>query len=175
MMSHPALLINGVWRQGRGAEFGKADPVGNQPLWRANAADADDVAAACEAARAAFPGWARTPFEQREQLVKRFAALLEEHKQSLAETISRETGKPRWETLTEIQAMIGKVGISLQAYQTRTGFSQWRWPTALRCCAIVRTACWRCSGLTTSPAICRTAISCRRCWPVTAWYSNRAS
>ncbi len=124
MMSHPALLINGVWRQGRGAEFGKADPVGNQPLWRANAADADDVAAACEAARAAFPGWARTPFEQREQLVKRFAALLEEHKQSLAETISRETGKPRWETLTEIQAMIGKVGISLQAYQARTGFSQ---------------------------------------------------
>ncbi|AIM22297.1 N-succinylglutamate 5-semialdehyde dehydrogenase [Serratia sp. SCBI] len=123
-MSHPALLINGVWRQGRGAGFGKADPVGNQPLWRANAADADDVAAACEAARAAFPGWARTPFEQREQLVKRFAALLEEHKQSLAETISRETGKPRWETLTEIQAMIGKVGISLQAYQARTGFSQ---------------------------------------------------
>ena len=56
--------------------------------------------------------------------MKRFAALLEEHKQSLAETISRETGKPRWETLTEIQAMIGKVGISLQAYQTRTGFSQ---------------------------------------------------
>lgn len=124
MMSHPALLINGVWRQGRGAEFGKADPVGNQPLWRANAADAGDVAAACEAARAAFPAWARTPFEQREQLVKRFAVLLEEHKQSLAETISRETGKPRWETLTEIQAMIGKVGISLQAYQTRTGFSQ---------------------------------------------------
>ncbi|PNU31759.1 aldehyde dehydrogenase family protein, partial [Serratia marcescens] len=123
-MSHPALLINGVWRQGRGAEFGKTDPVGNQPLWRANAADAADVAAACEAARAAFPAWARTPFEQREQLVKRFAALLEEHKQSLAETISRETGKPRWETLTEIQAMIGKVGISLQAYQARTGFSQ---------------------------------------------------
>ncbi len=93
MMSHPALLINGVWRQGRGAEFGKADPVGNQPLWRANAADTDDVAAACEAARVAFPAWARTPFEQREQLVKRFAALLEEHKQSLAETISRETGE----------------------------------------------------------------------------------
>ncbi|WP_440483440.1 aldehyde dehydrogenase family protein [Serratia marcescens] len=92
-MSHPALLINGVWRQGRGAEFGKADPVGNQPLWRANAADTDDVAAACEAARVAFPAWARTPFEQREQLVKRFAALLEEHKQSLAETISRETGE----------------------------------------------------------------------------------
>jgi succinylglutamic semialdehyde dehydrogenase len=71
-----------------------------------------------------FPAWARTPFEQREQLVKRFAALLEEHKSSLAAVISRETSKPRWETLTEVQAMIGKVAISLQAYQARTGVSQ---------------------------------------------------
>ena len=123
-MSHPALFINGTWQQGHGAEFSKADPVDNQPLWQANAADGSDVAAACEAARAAFPAWARTPFEQREQLVKRFAALLEEHKAHLAATISRETSKPRWETLTEVQAMIGKVAISLQAYQARTGVSQ---------------------------------------------------
>jgi len=123
-MSHPALFINGTWQQGHGAEFSKTDPVDNQPLWQANAADGSDVAAACEAARAAFPAWARTPFEQREQLVKRFAALLEEHKAHLAATISRETSKPRWETLTEVQAMIGKVAISLQAYQARTGVSQ---------------------------------------------------
>lgn len=123
-MSHPALFINGAWQQGHGAEFSKIDPVDNQPLWQANAADGSDVAAACEAARAAFPAWARSPFEQREQLVKRFAALLEEHKSSLAAVISRETSKPRWETLTEVQAMIGKVAISLQAYQARTGVSQ---------------------------------------------------
>ncbi|MFS7160273.1 succinylglutamate-semialdehyde dehydrogenase [Serratia proteamaculans] len=123
-MSRPALFINGTWQQGHGAEFSKTDPVDNQPLWQANAADGSDVAAACEAARAAFPAWARTPFEQREQLVKRFAALLEEHKAHLAATISRETSKPRWETLTEVQAMIGKVAISLQAYQARTGVSQ---------------------------------------------------
>ncbi|HGM7027827.1 TPA: succinylglutamate-semialdehyde dehydrogenase [Serratia liquefaciens] len=123
-MSHPALFINGAWQQGHGAAFSKIDPVDNQPLWQANAADGSDVAAACEAARAAFPAWARTPFEQREQLVKRFAALLEEHKPSLAAVISRETSKPRWETLTEVQAMIGKVAISLQAYQARTGVSQ---------------------------------------------------
>ncbi|WP_421412759.1 succinylglutamate-semialdehyde dehydrogenase [Serratia plymuthica] len=123
-MSHPALFINGAWQQGRGAEFGKTDPVDNQTLWQANAADGSDVAAACEAARAAFPAWARTPFEQREQLVKRFAALLEAHKQDLAAVISRETSKPRWETLTEVQAMIGKVAISLQAYQARTGISE---------------------------------------------------
>ncbi len=123
-MSHPALLINGVWLAGRGAEFSKTDPLDNLPLWQANSANIDDVTAACTAAREAFPAWARTPFAQREQLVKRFAALLEEHKQHLAETISRETSKPRWETLTEVQAMIGKVGISLQAYQARTGVTE---------------------------------------------------
>ena len=123
-MSHPALLINGIWYEGQGAAFSKTDPLDHQPLWQANAASTADVAAACEAARGAFPAWARTAFEQREQLVKRFAVLLEEHKQQLAEVISRETSKPRWETLTEVQAMIGKVGISLQAYQTRTGVTE---------------------------------------------------
>ncbi|EFE94859.1 succinylglutamate-semialdehyde dehydrogenase [Serratia odorifera] len=123
-MSHPALLINGAWRPGRGAAFSKYDPIDSQPLWQANAADRQDVADACDAARSAFPDWARTPFAEREQLVRRFAALLEENKARLAETISRETGKPRWETLTEVQAMIGKVAISLQAYQARTGESR---------------------------------------------------
>lgn len=127
-MSHPGLLINGAWLPGHAAAFAKHDPVSGQRLWQANAADADDVAAACAAARRAFPAWARTPFEQREQRVKRFAELLEQHKSALAEVISRETGKPRWETLTEVQAMIGKVGISLRAYQARTGESHTAMP-----------------------------------------------
>ncbi|MBQ0956793.1 succinylglutamate-semialdehyde dehydrogenase [Serratia symbiotica] len=122
-MSHAALFINGVWRPGCGAAFSKTDPLDNLLLWRAHAADASDVAAACAAARTAFLPWAHTPFEQRQQRVKRFAALLQQHQQSLAEIISRETSKPRWETLTEIQAMIGKVGISLHAYQARSGVS----------------------------------------------------
>ncbi|RLM12408.1 succinylglutamate-semialdehyde dehydrogenase [Gibbsiella quercinecans] len=127
-MSHPGLLINGAWLAGHAAAFAKHDPVSGQRLWQANAADADDVAAACAAARRAFPAWARMPFEQREQRVKRFAELLEQHKSALAEVISRETGKPRWETLTEVQAMVGKVGISLRAYQARTGESHTAMP-----------------------------------------------
>ncbi|WP_038904823.1 aldehyde dehydrogenase family protein, partial [Yersinia pestis] len=71
-----------------------------------------------------FPAWARASLEQRATVIQQFAALLEQHKQSLARTISLETSKPYWETLTEVQAMIGKVAISLQAYQTRTGHSQ---------------------------------------------------
>ena len=39
----------------------------------------------------------------------------------LSEAISRETGKPRWEAQTEVQAMINKVAISVRAYHQRTG------------------------------------------------------
>ncbi|EPB0433305.1 succinylglutamate-semialdehyde dehydrogenase [Klebsiella pneumoniae] len=122
-MLHPSLYIAGQWRHGRGAEFIKTDPLDNQPLWRGRAADAADIADACDAARAAFPVWARLPLEQRTAVVERFATLLEQHKALLAGVISRETSKPRWETQTEVQSMIGKVAISLHALEQRTGDS----------------------------------------------------
>jgi acyl-CoA reductase-like NAD-dependent aldehyde dehydrogenase len=42
-------------------------------------------------------------------------------KEALATLISRETSKPLWETRTEVQAMMGKAGISIEAYSERTG------------------------------------------------------
>lgn len=117
-------FINNQWLQGEGEFFSKVDPVAGQQLWQGNAASAAQVDAACAAARTAFPGWARQTFSQRQALIEQFAALLEQHKAELAATISRETGKPRWETLTEVQAMINKIGISVQAYHARTGEQQ---------------------------------------------------
>ena len=38
-----------------------------------------------------------------------------------AELIARETGKPRWEAVTEVEAVIAKVEISVKAYAERTG------------------------------------------------------
>lgn len=122
-MSHPTLFINGGWRLGRGAEFIKTGPLDGQTLWQGHAADAADIADACASARAAFPAWARLTLEQRVAVVERFATLLEQQKARLAAVISRETSKPRWETQTEVQSMIGKVGISLRAQQQRTGES----------------------------------------------------
>jgi acyl-CoA reductase-like NAD-dependent aldehyde dehydrogenase len=49
--------------------------------------------------------------------------LLEENKKAFSKVISQETSKPFWETLTEVQSMIGKVAISIRAYHQRTGES----------------------------------------------------
>ncbi|PBI79526.1 succinylglutamate-semialdehyde dehydrogenase [Rahnella victoriana] len=120
-MMQPALFIQGQWRSGQGAQLNKTNPADNTLLWSALSASAEDVDAACTAARTAFPAWARKTLAERAEVIQRFADLLNEHKTRLAEIISQETSKPRWETLTEIQAMIGKVAISLEANQQRTG------------------------------------------------------
>ncbi len=75
-----------------------------------------------------FQRWARLGLEARIEIIERFAALLEQNKQHLAEVISRETSKPRRETLTEVQSMIAKVAISVRAYHQRTGFTQTQMP-----------------------------------------------
>lgn len=120
-MMQPALFIQGQWRSGQGAQLNKTNPADNTLLWSALSASAEDVDAACTAARTAFQAWARKTVAERAEVIQRFAELLTEHKTRLAEIISQETSKPRWETLTEIQAMIGKVAISLEANQQRTG------------------------------------------------------
>ncbi|WP_182057717.1 succinylglutamate-semialdehyde dehydrogenase [Pantoea sp. ME81] len=114
-------FINGQWLTGGAEALTKQNPVNGETLWQGRAATGAQVAAACEAARAAFPAWARRPFAERQAVVEAFATLLESHKTALAETIAKETGKPRWETLTEVQAMINKIAISVKAYHTRTG------------------------------------------------------
>lgn len=114
-------FINGQWLTGGADAFSKQNPVSGETLWQGKSASASQVAAACEAARAAFPHWARKTFAERQALVEAFGRQLEANKNELAATIARETGKPRWETLTEVQAMINKIAISVQAYHTRTG------------------------------------------------------
>ncbi|GAA0469256.1 MULTISPECIES: succinylglutamate-semialdehyde dehydrogenase [Tatumella] len=118
------LLINGQWLQGKGPELIKNDPVSGQRIWQNNTAQQDDVAAACQAAASAFPAWSRRSFTDRLALVTAFGQLLAENKPQLTELISRETGKPRWEALTEVRSMINKIAISEQSWHQRTGESQ---------------------------------------------------
>lgn len=116
-----ALLVGGAWQAGHGPALEKLDPATGALLWRATTASAEDVDKAVQAARSAFPSWARRPAAERIALLKRFAALLGEHKARLADVIGQETGKPRWEALTEVGSMVGKVELSVRAYQERTG------------------------------------------------------
>jgi succinylglutamic semialdehyde dehydrogenase len=65
--------------------------------------------------------WKHTPVDERIALIERFRKALEDNKEDLARSIGEETGKPLWESRTEVGAMIGKVDLSIKAYHERTG------------------------------------------------------
>ncbi|MBL8656870.1 MAG: succinylglutamate-semialdehyde dehydrogenase [Altererythrobacter sp.] len=94
------------------------EPATGAELWRG---EIGDVTAAVAIAREAAGGWARESQTRRIELVRRFANQVRKQAEPFAELIARETGKPLWEARTEVEAVIGKVEISIQAYGERTG------------------------------------------------------
>lgn len=118
------LYINGLWLDGHGPSLESTQPVTGDEVWKGEGASIDDVDAAIQAARSAFPAWRRRPLAERQGLIEAYGRLLEENKEVLAHQIGLETGKPLWESRTEVAAMIGKIGISVRAYEERTGLKE---------------------------------------------------
>lgn len=120
-MSQITHYINGQWLAGNGDAMNSIDPAKNQIVWEGISASEAQVDDAISAARTAFVEWSMTEFDYRLNIVKQFADLLAEHKTEFSKVIAKETGKPEWETATEVGAMIGKIAISEKAYHERTG------------------------------------------------------
>ncbi|WP_439885943.1 succinylglutamate-semialdehyde dehydrogenase [Pseudomonas syringae] len=119
MMS--TLYIAGAWQAGQGETITSLSPVTQQVLWSGQGATAEQVDLAVQAARQAFPGWARRSLQERIDVLEAFAARLKHHADDLARCIGEETGKPLWESATEVTTMVNKVAISVQSYRERTG------------------------------------------------------
>ena len=79
------------------------DPARGEMIGRVRLASREDVDAAVAAAQRAFPGWAATPPLRRSRILNRFRALLEEHAEELAATITSEHGKVHADALGEVQ------------------------------------------------------------------------
>lgn len=112
-------LIGADWAPGVGTPLESFDPATGERLWAGKSATEREVDAAVRAARAALEDWAFRPLADRARVLEAFAEQLKSHKNDLAETISRETGKPRWETLEEVNSMAGKAPLSVRAYADR--------------------------------------------------------
>lgn len=117
----PDLFINGQWRSGRGPAFQSFDPASGAVVWSGNAADEADIAEANHAARLAFKAWSREPLEARIAIVQAFAKVVESRAAEFAETISRDMGKPLWDSRAEVAAMVGKIPLSIRAQSERAG------------------------------------------------------
>ena len=68
-------------------------PVDGNLLSTVPMSSAKDLDVAVKAAKAAFPGWSRTPIKERVQVFFRYKTLLEKNLKELAELCSEENGK----------------------------------------------------------------------------------
>ena len=112
--------IANSWITGTGSRFTSVDPASGKMIWQGHAATDDEVRQAAQAAHQAKGHWSSLSIQQRAEYLQQFAQHVESRRDELAETISKETGKPHWEALTEVSAVIGKIAISITAYHERT-------------------------------------------------------
>ena len=119
MESATPHFIDGQWVAGTGETIVSTDPSTGEVVWAGRAAGEAEIDAAVAAARRAAGDWAAASLDQRFAVLERFAGQLKANRQALAELISREIGKPLWESLTEVDAMIAKEAISRDALLKR--------------------------------------------------------
>ena len=113
--------IDGKWSAGEDDWFEKTCPATGETSWEGQAASSAQVHQAIEVARRAGESWRKLPQHDRTQILERYADAVGERAERISEAISRDMGKPRWESLGEAGAMKGKIAISIDAQIERAG------------------------------------------------------
>ena len=101
-------FINGKWVESTSAKVvNNINPANTDDIiGMVKQATRDEARSEVEAAVAAFPGWRSTPAPSRGKIVARAARLFEEHKEELAQILTREEGKTLAESRGELQRSI---------------------------------------------------------------------
>ncbi len=100
-------FIGGEWVEAAGGEtFDSLSPATGELIGTFPRSTPEDVDRAVAAARAAFESWRLVPAPKRGEILFRFAGLVAEHKQELAELMSREMGKVIAEAGGDVQEAI---------------------------------------------------------------------
>ena len=118
-VSFKGQWIDGSWNTDSGSPVVSRCPVDNSTVFEGVEASTQQIDSAIHAARKALEKWSTLAVDQRIQFVQAYAELIKANADDLAELISSETGKPFWESKTEVGAVVGKSAVSIDAYRTR--------------------------------------------------------
>lgn len=105
--------VNGSWSESSSADWQDViNPATGEALASVPLSSNQEVAAAVEAAAAAYPAWRRTPPEDRIQPLFKLKMLLEQHIDELARIITLENGKTFAESKAELRRAIENVEVA---------------------------------------------------------------
>ena len=96
------------------------NPANGQLITTLPADDATSVAAKAAAARAAQAQWAAVPLARRQACIEAFRAGVVRDLESLAATMTRETGKPIRMSRNELNGLLGRIDFFLKAVESTT-------------------------------------------------------
>lgn len=117
--SHTNHYINGQWVVGEGPVFHSINPASGHIIYEGHEATEDEINSAFKFAEISQNAWKKLSATNRADYLNRFAQIVDKRKEELTHLISLESGKPLWESATEVVSVITKVKLSLQAYQER--------------------------------------------------------
>ncbi len=123
-MKYPRLrnYINGSFTDiASGKTIPVISPLDGTLLSEMPCSSAADLDRAVKAAKAAFPGWSRTPIKERVQVFFRFRHLLEKNLQELSALVSEENGKIMSEAVAEVEKCIELTEFAVSLPQLVTG------------------------------------------------------
>jgi malonate-semialdehyde dehydrogenase (acetylating)/methylmalonate-semialdehyde dehydrogenase len=116
-------FIGGRWIKASTTEFFDVhNPAVGSVIGRTPLSTAADVDAAVRAASQAFPAWRDTPVNARAQVLYKFKALLEQHFEELARTVTTEHGKTLDEARGSVRRGIECVEVACGAPSLMQGF-----------------------------------------------------
>ena len=105
--------VNGEWRRSSTSEYIEVfNPATSEVLAIVPLAGTEEVDVAVAAASAAFPGWRRTPPQDRIGYLFAFRRLLEQHADEIARLTTQENGKTLAEARAELQRGIENVEVA---------------------------------------------------------------
>ena len=115
-------FINGQFVNSTGARTLEViSPLDGKQLSTVPMSTSKDLDSAVKAAKAAFPGWSKTPIKERVQVFFRYKYLLEKNLKELAELCSEENGKTYGEAVAEIEKSIELTEFATSLPQLVTG------------------------------------------------------
>src|SRR5579862_3838446 len=105
--------VDGRWVESKSSDWRDVvNPATSEAIAQTPLTPVNEVAAAVESAAAAFPGWRRTPAEDRIQPLFKLKMLLEEHLDELSRIITMENGKTFAEAKAELRRAIENVEVA---------------------------------------------------------------
>ena len=114
--------INGkIVASATGKSMDVISPLDGNLLSKVSLSNSRDLDDAVNAAKAAFPGWSKTPIKERVQVFFRYKTLLEKNMKELAELCSEENGKTYSESVAEIEKCIELTEFATSLPQLVTG------------------------------------------------------